>query len=470
VAAGGDLFAILSQGTQSLAAHRAATATASHNLQNANTPGFARQRAELTTVVPPDDTGHGNIGRGVSLLQVTQARDKFVEHQMPVAHADQAESLAESETLQALTALDPDSENGLAASLGHFYATMRGLSQNPGDRGLRQALLGSAQALASAFNRTDTAIETARDGVDSKVEALVLEVNRATAAIADLNRAVRRGYASGSIPNDMLDARQREIDKVAALTGARPVETGNYAISMVLPGGNSLVHEFNAGVLKATPMPGNNGHYGLTLTPAGSSIPLTLVNQNLGGQMGGLLSARDSGLGTARTGLDQLAFDFITAINTVHSAGYGLDGVTGRDLFTTPASADGAASSMVVDPTVVADIEAIAAASAAGVPGDSTNLLALIATENQGLTGGTNAGETLGKITATYGASAARASARNEQDRNLLQSLENLRESTSGVSIDEELVSLTKSQRAFEAVMKVITTSDKMLEVLMNLR
>ncbi|HEY0713669.1 MAG TPA: flagellar hook-associated protein FlgK, partial [Polyangia bacterium] len=131
----GDLFAILTQGGNSLAAHRAASATASHNIQNANTPGYARQRAELTAVLPGDDIGHGQVGRGVSLLNITQARDKFIEAQLPTALGNHAKSAAQAETLEAVTTLDPNAENGLAANLGKLYAPMRQLSQNPGDRG-----------------------------------------------------------------------------------------------------------------------------------------------------------------------------------------------------------------------------------------------------------------------------------------------------------------------------------------------
>jgi flagellar hook-associated protein 1 FlgK len=454
-----------------MAVHRAATAVASHNLENANTPGYARQRAELVPSLPAEDTGHGNLGRGVSLLNITQSRDQFLENQMPGALGDKARSSAEADTLEGVSALDPDSANGLTAALGNFYGGLRTLSQNPGDRGSRQAAVAAGQSLSLAFNRASTSLETARTGVDAQVVAAVGDINRAATAIAELNKSIRQAMGSESIPNDLLDARQRHLDTLAQLTGAKAVDTGTGTVNVVLPNGTPLVVEFRAATASAVPNNTNGGHVDFSVAPAGSNNSAVVPVSNIGGKVAGLLDARDVGLGLARTQLDQLAYDFTQAFNNVHVTGYGLDGVNGRNFFTPQTQVAGSAAAMAVDPWIVANPSTIAAADGPlTVPGDGTNLLEMIASEDTVLGGGATVGQTLGTIVSDYGSRAAQARARFEQDDHALSHLEGLRESVSGVSIDEELVNLTKSQRAFEAVMKVITTADKMLESLMSIR
>src|SRR3954452_1669745 len=149
-----DMLALLSNAASSLAAHRAASATASNNLQNANTPGYARQRAELVPTLPADFLGRGFLGRGVELSTISQARDRFIEQQIPTAIGSQARSSTESEALSAVSALDPEAASGLGAALGAFYSSMRALSQNAGDVNLRQSAVSAGHRLALAFNRT----------------------------------------------------------------------------------------------------------------------------------------------------------------------------------------------------------------------------------------------------------------------------------------------------------------------------
>ena len=126
-----DLLSILNSGSSSLAAHRAAAATASHNLQNANTPGFARQRAELAAMTPAHDLGYGQVGRGVTVTTITQSRDRFLERQLPGALSSQARSTAEADVLESLSALDPGQRGRPDLGAGRFLRRPAGAVPEP---------------------------------------------------------------------------------------------------------------------------------------------------------------------------------------------------------------------------------------------------------------------------------------------------------------------------------------------------
>ena len=289
--------------------------------------------------------------------------------------------------------------------------------------------------------------------------------------MAGLNRAIREARASGAEPNDLLDARTRVRDRLAELTGAQPIPDADGNVSMALADGTALVSGDHAARLGTLPDPAGGGHLSLTLVRADGTGPVPLDAGAVGGRIGGLVAARDGALAGAEQNLDRLAFDLAQAINTVHQAGFGLDGVSGRVLFEPPAGVAGAAANLKVEAAIAADSTLLATSdSAAGVPGNGGNLLRLLATQDAPLSTGQNAAEALSEAVAAFGNAAARADAAFRQDSAVESRLTEMRESVSGVSIDEEMIEMTKAQRAFEAVMRVIETTDEMLETLMRLR
>jgi flagellar hook-associated protein 1 len=465
-----DLLSLLTNSATGLAAHQAALATASHNIQNANTPGYTLQRADLEAQGPADLEGSAFIGRGVTLETVSQVRDPFIEKQLPMATGAQAGSTAESEALGAVTALNPDGAGSLSVAIDAFYTAMQGLAQNPGDGGLRLQALSATSNLAQSFNSASGALEAARTGLDAQLTGTVSDANQAAATVASLNLKIRTARASGAQPNDLIDARQVAANTLSQLTGATQIPTGGGDIQMMLPGGGALVSADQAGKLSLIADPTNGGHLGFQLTRPDGSGPTAVAGSALGGTVGGVLAARDGAILTAENGLDQLAFDITSAVNTVHAAGVGLDGVTGRNLFLAQGTVAGAASRMAIDPAMSGNPNALAAASSAGaLPGDGSNLAALVATESAPLTGGQNVGGALAGIVTDFGASAATATNVAAQDQTVLTNLQTQRDSVSGVSIDEEMINLTKAQTAYDAVAKVIVTANDMLATLMTI-
>jgi len=467
-----NLFAVLSNAASSMQAHQSRTATASHNISNADTPGYSRQMANLEATSPADWLGGSFVGRGVSLLDTTRARDGFVEAQMPRVLGDAAKSSATSMALQGLSSLDPDGGAGLSGGLGTFYSALSQLTQNPSDLGSRQAFVAAALGAALAFNRAHDGVVSARSGIDAQLAAHAGHLTDLTHSMAELNRQVRVELASGGQPNDLLDARQKVQDELVTLTGAAVVPDASGNVSLMLTnGGGALVSGDQAATIGSLPDATNSGHVQLTLTPPGSSAARGLTLTQLGGTVGGQLAARDGALATAESALDTTAFEWANAVNAVHRAGFGLDGVGARDLFSVNALAPGAAGTLAVNAAVVADPRAVAAsASSATLPGDGTNLFSLLQTQSLALPGGTNVFDAIAAAIASYGATTGSMRVASERDGAVKDQLDALRQSTSGVSVDEELVSLIQSQRAYEAVMKVVKTTDDMLSALLAMR
>jgi flagellar hook-associated protein 1 FlgK len=466
-----DLISIITNAASGLNVCRAQVATASNNIANSDTPGYARQEAIATDTTPAIEAGTNSyVGRGVTLQGVVQKRDQFVETQINTAYANSANTSAQSDALSTVTALDSQTKGGITDALGDFYSALRDLNQNPSDQSLRQAVVDKTQAVSTAFNGTATSLASARTGLDANVTSLVNKVNGLLTETADLNGKITLAVNSGRTPNDLLDVRQNDIDQLAQLIGARPVSDDRSGVSLVLPGGSCLVSGSTAVTLSVQSDSSNRGHTNVVYTPVDGSPSVALTSSELGGQLGGSISARDDILGKAETNVDTLAYDFATTVNTQSEAGYALDGSTGNDLFAAPTSVTGAASDLAVDPTVYDNPSLIAAAgSSTAGSGDSTNLQAVIATETTKLSNDLNVQDGMAKVTSDFGVSVSTVNDSSEFDKNLLTDLTKARDSASGVSEDDEMVKLIQAQNVYNALSKVVTITNEMLDTLMKM-
>jgi flagellar hook-associated protein 1 FlgK len=192
------------------------------------------------------------------------------------------------------------------------------------------------------------------------------------------------------------------------------------------------------------------------------------------GTIGGAIAARDGALTDARNALDQLATDVANAYNSVHSAGFGLDGAGARNLFAVPpAGVTGAAASFAVSTDVAGQPDLLAGATdPLSVPGDNRNAIELFHVRDQNLaTGGTQTMQQAYRaLVSDAGTALQSANNQSAQTGAVLSQVENLRASASGVNTDEEMISLMKFQRAYQASLRVIETADQMLDDLLNLR
>ena len=113
-----------------------------------------------------------------------------------------------------------------------------------------------------------------------------------------------------------------------------------------------------------------------------------------------------------------------------------------------------------------------ASSSASGLPGDNSNALAMVNALNNAQVsslGGQTMMDYYQGIVSTTGSLSKAASDNQTFESNLLDQLNQQRDSVSGVSIDEESVNLIKYQQAYEAAAKVVQTTSELFQTLMNL-
>ncbi len=457
-------FGGLETASRSLAAQQAAMDLAAHNLANVNTPGYTRQSVRLTPMAgaglvtgaagrPAD-----SIGGGVDVTGIVRIREAFLDRQARDTAATGSSWKSRRDTLSRVeTIFGEPSDNGLAAQLQEFWNAWGEVAAHPSLASARSALRGTAGTMASTFRRIAAGLSENRAALDNSFRALASEVNNAVSRISDLNRKIMTSTVSNLPAGDLEDARDLLADRLSALTGAR-VTTESDGSMRVFIGGTELVGSYTFQTINITDDAANGNLAKATWANGGQDVT------GLGGEMAALLTLRDGDLPSLGTEIDALVASVVAQTNAPHQAGFGLDGVSGRDFFdpvgTTAATID-------LSDAVKADSSVIAA-SVSGEVGDGANASAIAALGSQEITAGSKPGDYYAGVLSELGTSVAEATNETDTFDALGRQIENQRATVSGVSPDEEMIDLMRYQRAYQAAARVLTTLDEALDTLIN--
>ncbi len=463
---------------KALQAQQVAIQTTGHNIANANTPGFTRQRVDLTPAVPFSLGSVGSLGTGVDLKAITRIRDLLLDSQFRDAHQALGRQEAEEATLSQIELLVGEpSDNGLAGSMSALFASFQDLANYPTDLAVRSVVRDKARALADQFHRLDDGFEQLKIDLHNEIQVVVKQVNGLAQQIADLNRQIAMSEGGAGSANDLRDQRDQALDELSTLVSGSLVEDIGGQVRVTVGGGLTLVDGLTAVPLEAQDFDQADPTYP-------DSVRLFLGGNLMtpgGGRLAGLLNSRNSTTGFVKgfqSQLDALAKAIVDEVNAVHAAGFGLDGISGRNLFaftTAPSGVTGAARYISVDPGIEADVTNIAAAStAAGVPGDNSQALKLAGLQDDSTV------ITLPSLqTVTFGSYlSGLVSDLAEQEAGAKRSvglhttmadfLTGRRDQASGVSLDEEMTDLIRFQKAYEAAAHFATVVNDLLGTLMN--
>ncbi len=490
------LFDTLGTATRGLQVVQSGLATTGHNIANADTPGYTRQRAVIEASLP-QMTGAGAIGTGVEQISVERILDRFVAERLVRETSRQATLDTQASIYRQLESVVSSQEGeGLAGDLTSFFDALDDLSNAiaPGQEAERAQLVAAGQSLVDSIRRTDGQLRELQRGADRSISSVLNEVNAISAEIAALNQKI--AVAEVTAPaNDLRDQRDQLVLALAEKVDIALVTDNQGMLSVRISGGLPLVDKdiaarLDAVVDPADPNPFDPSFVQVHYTGAGSSFDATSLLR--GGELGGLIEARDAVLGGAIRQLDAFAYTVAERFNAIHRGGLGLVDGAAHDFFADlsgqPSVNDAArnfALSADVDPSQGGSLGNIAAGSAANpvtggpeaAPGDTTwverlkdlrttNVASYLAGDVPGTPTGTSTSlvSSLGRWIGDIGQGARSAERSLAQQDSVLTAVRNRRDEVSGVSIDEEVAELVKLQASFQANAKVLSTISTMLD------
>ncbi|RKY63848.1 MAG: flagellar hook-associated protein FlgK, partial [Candidatus Latescibacterota bacterium] len=298
-----------------------------HNIANANTEGYTRQRV-VSEARAPLETPYGMLGTGVQVAEIERTRERFLDEQVRTASEDlgkwaQAErALSEVEGVFA----EP-SEGGLNSLLREFWDSWRALADNPEDYAARQVVLGKAETLVDAFHRLDRQLREVQYNMNFLVDSKVEEINRIAGRIAELNVQILYIESRGSQANDDRDRRDLLLDELSKLVDVQVVEGSDGMVNVFLDG-RPLVEGKEVFELDTLPVAEEGHPVEKVIWKQGAREV-----QISGGELGGILEVRDDKINAYLDRLDRLARTLAEEVNSIHRNGYTLNGATDVDFF-----------------------------------------------------------------------------------------------------------------------------------------
>lgn len=470
---------LLETGSSALTAQRMALEVTGENITNVNTPGYSRQTAGMVPGVSTIVNGV-TIGGGVQVDQITRSYDSFLQGELVSGNSANGQATTSNSAMQLVQPLFNDlTTSGLGSSLQGFFSAWQDLSANPQGVPERQTVLTKGQELVDDFHRISGSLAGVKNNMNDSMVGWASDVNNGLKQVASLNARIKQVEAIGGQANEMRDQRELLVRNLAQKVGITATEQsdGTLKVSLPYPSGQTLVAENNAATFSLQRDASNRENYDVMLAPVGGGALLDTTafiggTGNTQGSIGAMLQMRDTVVTGYQSRLDELATTLTSQVNQIHENGYGMsDNQHGISFFTPTTTAAG----MALNPTVAGDASYIAAADQApstGGTGNNVNAQSIAAIYDQSfaLTGGAaTLGDFYTGLVGKVGVDVQNADRADTQTTATLNQLNNLRESESGVSLDEELTNLNKYQMAYQGAAKLITVGTQMLDTVLGL-
>jgi flagellar hook-associated protein 1 FlgK len=341
------IFDSLHIGYSGLSTSQTGINTTSHNIANANTEGYSKQRVSQRVNAPIHNLP-GDVGAGVHVDSIARSHDEFVYSRLKSSGSQVAYSEYMEKTLQEITTYAPDLDGlGVAKDIKDFFSSWSDVAQNPNDDSQKVVLLRSMESLTQNLNHTSKQLHNLQDRLNEEFKSGIDEVNRLASEIVELNKNINKvenTNSSSANANDLRDQRDQlelelakmlniEVSKGKTVTeyGAKINRTDQGVDYNINVGGFNLIDGVSFHPLRA-----ENSVNTTTLNSAyyidHNQKKIDVTGSIRGGKLGAMLDLRgdrlDSNTNRATNSkiqgyiddLDTFSKTFVQAVNSVYAS------------------------------------------------------------------------------------------------------------------------------------------------------
>lgn len=418
------LLSTLNTAKSGMNVSQVAIQTTSHNISNINTPGYSRQRVNQSASSPysmpgkNSNFGAGQIGTGAQIDDVTRIRNSFYDYQYRSESHQYGSTSVKYEYFKNIEGIfNEPSDTAISSSLNSFFNSWSELSKDPQSSGVKSVVIENGKYLSNSINSAFKRLESLEEGLDKQSEYIMDEVNSMLSQLDKLEKNIKIIQGSGKSPNDFLDKRDQLLDNL------------------------SFKLNINDKDVKATLKKAYDANGKVTLDD------LTKSGVKISGELEGTLSMKQE-INKYKDGLKQLA-------NTITS---NVNDAAGQEIFK---AKDGELIS--INPEMLQEPEKI------NVTADIALKVYELKSEKVNINGKDMTINTFyNSMIQDLGQSSAAVIRDESNQSKLLENIDSSRGSVSGVSLDEEMISLVQLQHTYSANAKVMSTIDSLLDVVVN--
>ena len=446
-----------------------------NNIDNASTPGYAKQTVSLEADAFDPATG---LAGGTSPAPVMDSRNLLAESDVWQQAGAQGDASAQSSALTTIqNAVPVSAGTGIPAAMTTFFNDVSAWSAAPTSGSAQQNVLVAAGALAQSFQTTAAAVGTASASIGQSIGNTLNQINRLTGQLANLNHAIQ----NAGIKDEGQQAQvYSSLETLSGLVNSSVLQQPDGSVNVTLSSGAALVQGSQSYALT----PGNAAASANSPDPqAPPDIDIqaadgTVVNSQItSGTLAGLLQVRNVtipgliGDDTQPGALNQLAASLSNDVNSIVSQGSVAPGAapTGLNLFTPPdpANPTAAAANMSVDPNMTAS--QLPPVDQNGVPNGVPLALAALANSTPAELGSTGYTSFYGNAAALVGSQLNEAQSNQSMTAQSLAQAQSMRSTESGVSLDAEAINVLQYQAGYQAIAKMVTTLDNLTQSLIDM-